>query len=103
LDFGDCGGQHFALESGFGVETETFSWTCTTGSSGALFGLGLGDGRYLETIHLEFCVVGGLFDEAGVDYVVDSVDCDGSFGDVGCDYYFAAAWRWWFEYSRGDF
>jgi hypothetical protein len=93
LNVGNRVGHHFVSVSGFGVESVALSRTGTTRTTGTLTGLSLRDRSDDERVHSESRVVGVLLREPRVDDVVDSVDGEGRFGDVGGENDLAGAGR----------
>lgn len=80
-----------------GVQSVAFTRACSTCSTSTLFGGGLRNGCHDEGIHTEFGVVHFDLRETRVDDVVDSIDSDGCFSDVGGYDHLTSSWRCWFE------
>ena len=67
----------------FGVQSETLSRSCSSSTSSPLIRTSFTDRTDQQTLHSNPRVVNLLFRESRIDDVDDSIDSEGSFGDVG--------------------
>lgn len=82
LNFWHTCRQHFLLECFFRVESEAFSWACTTSTTCTLLRRCLGDRCNDQRIHTQLRVVHFNLREAGIDDIVDTIDGQRGFRDV---------------------
>ncbi|KAI8831192.1 hypothetical protein BJ741DRAFT_324813 [Chytriomyces cf. hyalinus JEL632] len=92
LNLGYSVGQHFISIRTLRVQSITFSRSSSSSPSSTLTRLRLTDGNHNQVVHGEFRIVRVLLHKTRINDVIDSINRDTCFGNVGRKDYFSASW-----------